>query len=964
MAGSAGASTLTFEALCLLCRLGWRYVDHETAARWRGSAREPLLKQRLVEVLQTRRFDYKGQSYPLSPHGIDQVVRALSSVNLGDGLLPANQRVYGKLALGITVTEFMPDGKRHQPTIALIDWNDPAANRWDVTDAMPLLCMQGQRERTLDLVCYVNGVPLAVVQAGADAVARLLHQQRPDELPHLHAYVQLLLALRPGDARYGTTGTPQRLWARWRDEEHTDVQHAHWKSAPLDAAMLAAHGRPAPQPTASIGDHERLVASLLQPARLLELLRFFILFDRRVGKIVARHQQFFGVRALLRRISERRADGGREGGIAWHTAGSGKSYTMVFLTRALLLRASLKACRVVVVTDRVDLEEQLAGNFINSGAFGSSIATRKDGEKARAASGRELARRIGRGTDRIVFSLVHKFNTASRLPECYNPSADLVVLVDEGHRSHGGLHHERMRRSLPRAAYVAFTGTPLLRGEKANNPFGPIVHAYTLPMAVDDGAVVPLLYEARVPELSVDEAAATRWFEHLTAQLPHAQAQQLKWRFADQRAVHGAAGRIQLIAWDIALHFDEQFKQPRTGLKGQIATASKRDAIRYKQCLDATGLVSSAVVISAPESPEGDVAPGADPDHEVQQWWRAHVGRHATTYERQVLAGFAGDEAPDLLIVVDRLLTGFDAPRNAVLYIDKPLKQHALIQAVARVNRPWHGKRHGLLVDYRGVLQELDVTLQAYQDLQARMQAGYDAADLEGLYRPVARVQETRVPAHTPSSPEYQTAVRQLRRVVDEHVHGVKVREPQATYRVDPGSEPASDIARWSDERLRREAALLRGRVTRTIEVDLAGDARAQQVYGDLLAEAVQRAEAAFDQPRRQYAVWRDAARRVAQGEPLADEPARDDPERICFDILQRASGEDGFHATHDAAQLRAEAQTMAQVVRQALTEHSLHPADGDAAIRRALLPQLYPRLGLERARLAIEQVIRAVREA
>ena len=188
----------------------------------------------------------------------------------------------------------------------------------------------------------------------------------------------------------------------------------------------------------------------------------------------------------------------------------------------------------------------------------------------------------------------------------------------------------------------------------------------------------------------------------------------------------------------------------------------------------------------------------------------------------------------------------------------------------------------------------------------------------------------------------------------------MKVCEPQATYRVDPGAEPAPDIARWSDERLRREVALLQGRVTRTIEVELARDPRAQQVYGDLLAEAVRRAEAAFEQPRRQYAVWRDVAQRVAQGEPRADEPARDDPERICFDILQLASGEDAVHA----APLHAEAQAMAQVVRQALTEHSLNPADGDAAIRRALLPTLYPRLGLERSRLAIEQVIRAVRHA
>lgn len=961
MPGTAGAATAASEALRLLRGLGWRYVDRGTVAQWRGSLRTPLLKQRLIDVLQTRRFDYKGQSYPLSPNGIEQVVRELSSMNLTDGLLPANQRLYGKLALGITVTEFMPDGKRHQPTIALIDWDDPAANRWDVADAVPLLCAQGRGQRTLDVVCYVNGVPLAVVQAGPDAVDQLIRQQRPDELPHLHVYAQLLLALPPGDARYGTTGTPDRLWARWRDDEFNDAHYAEWKRAPLGEGPPAVHAAAAPE--ATITQHDRLVASLLQPARLLELLRFFILFDHRFGKIVARHQQFFGVRALLQRISERRPDGGREGGIAWHTAGSGKSYTMVFLTRALLLSASLKACRVVVVTDRLDLEEQLAGNFVNSGAFGSAVAARKDGEKARAASGRELARRIGRGSDRIVFSLVHKFDTASRLPECYNPSADLVVLVDEGHRSHGGLHHERMRRSLPRAAYVAFTGTPLLEHEKTRNPFGPIVHAYTLPMAVDDGAVVPLLYEARVPELAVDEVAATRWFERFTARLPDAQAQRLKRQFAGKRAVHGAAARIELIAWDIALHFDEHYKRLSTGLKGQIATASKRDAIRYKQCLDATGLVSSAVVISAPESAEGDAALEDDPDHEVQQWWRTNVGRHAAAYDRQVLAGFASDEAPDLLIVVDRLLTGFDEPRNAVLYIDKPLKQHALLQAVARVNRPWHGKRHGLLVDYRGVLQELDTTVQAYQDLQARTRAGYEMSDLEGLYRPAGQVTHGSAAAPAPASPAYQAAARQLRRVVDEHVHGVAVREPEATYRVRLVSGSASDATRWSDARVRREAALLQAQVTRTIEVELAGDPAARQVYGDLLAEAVRRTQAAFEQPREQYAVWQEVAQRVAQRRSPAVDSGMDGTARICLDILLAVAGEDASR-TEQALQLRAEAEAMARAVGAALTEHSLHPDDGDAAIRRALLPALYPRLGLERTRQAIEQVIHAVRGA
>jgi type I restriction enzyme R subunit len=196
-------------------------------------------------------------------------------------------------------------------------------------------------------------------------------------------------------------------------------------------------------------DQDRLLVSLLTPVRLLEFLRGYVLFDRKVGKIVARYQQFFGIRALLARISLLRPDGGREGGVVWHTTGSGKSFTMVFLTKALLLVDALKECRVVVVTDRIDLESQLSRNFMTGGAFGSSIATQKDGEKSRSLSGRDLAKRIGSGTERISFTLVHKFNTASKLPECRNDSPNLIVLVDEGHRSHGGETHERMKKALP-----------------------------------------------------------------------------------------------------------------------------------------------------------------------------------------------------------------------------------------------------------------------------------------------------------------------------------------------------------------------------------------------------------------------------------------------------------------------------------------------------------------------------------
>lgn len=1067
-------------ALRMLCNLGWRYLSSATCLELRGGAREVLVKARLVEFLQTRRFDYKGVRHSLSAGAIDQILRELSTLGLGDGLLVANQRLYTKLAYGITVTEFMPDGKKHQPTIAVIDWADPAANRFDVTEELSVLSRDGARHRAPDIVGYVNGIPLLVVEARhgtvCEGIDQHLRNQRDDEVPHLFAYAQLLLAIGPSDGCYGTTHTPARFWSRWNREEEFDDAHMHaLKNAPLPAETLAAlfEGKPSALRTGfeslwsspmSANAQDRLLVSLLTPSRLLELLRGFVLFDRKAGKIVARHQQFFGVRALLKRLASLRPDGSREGGVVWHTTGSGKSFTMVFLAKALLLNEGLKDCRVVVVTDRQDLEHQLARNFMSGGAFGSSIGAQKEGERSKAVTGRDLARRIGHGTERITFALVQKFNTASRLPECRNDSANVIVLVDEGHRGHGGEMHERMRKVLPRAGYAAFTATPLLKDEKTTGKFGPIVHAYTMQRAVQDRVVAPLLYEERVPELEVDANAVDRWFDKITAGLEGAQRAAIRKTYAGRRAIHGAAGRIELIAWDVATHFNENFKKIAPGLKGQIATACKRDAIRYKQALDATGLVSSAVVISPPDTREG--SPEADDDAmlEVQEWWRKSVlasGSNAVQYERQVLRGFGADGDPDLLIVVDRLLTGFDEPRNAVLYIDKPLKGHNLIQAVARVNRLHDAKRHGLLVDYRGILKELDTAFIAYQDLEKRTQGGFDVADLAGLYAGVG-TEYARLPALRESmwsffdgvvnrddpeqlrqalSPRFasdgaggeydecqrlrddfsmavtafgqclrtalssrsffedphfsetkiarykqelrllrdvrQVARRdametvdngeydeQIRRLIDRHVVGTTVREPDGVYAVQKLPRPDSDDA-WSEQRTRSEADLIRTRLRKTIEQDLAEDPHAQKVFSELLKGAIDEAETLFDRPRKQYALLRDFERRVdlRVTPDMPDVLAANPQARACFGAILMALGDEA--AELDAMARRGyvdHALAISRVVQDAIAEHSLDPQGIEAAIRKDLLMRFYASLGLSKANTVIGHVLQITR--
>ncbi len=747
-------------ALRVLTAIGWEYLSPSACVAVRGGTHEVVLTKVLVEQLRKRRFEYKGKEYPLSTNAIDQIVRELTAPSLHEGLLTANEKLYNKLTLGITVTEFV-DGKKHSPTVSIIDWDNPAENSFIVTEEFEVMSSGGTHTRRPDFVCFVNGLPLVVIEAKRldsgnpnksmidEGISQNIRNQKVEEIPKLFAYSQLLLSISGTDGRYSTTKTPKKFWTGWREEEFDQAHFNAVKNAPVSNAIKEAVFATRPKhlrtyfeslwagkqmPT----DQDRLLISLLGKGRLLEFIRFFILFDKKAGKIAARHQQAFGSKALIARINMRKPDGGREGGVIWHTTGSGKSFTMVFLCKALLLHNSLKECRVLVVTDRIDLEGQLSKTFLSGGAFGSAIAAKKEGEKAKASSGRDLAKRISSGQERIMFTIVAKFHTASKLAECYNPSEKMIVLVDEGHRSHGGEGHERMRKALPNAAYVAFTGTPLLKDEKTVNKFGPIVHAYTMQRAVEDGAVTPLLYEERKPELEVNEKAIDNWFDKITTGLSERQRSDLKKKWGKKGPVYGSANRIELIAWDIAVHFNENFKKLDQGMKGQIATDSKRAAIRYKKALDASGLVTSAVVISPPDTREdhSDVDESELP--EVQEWWKNNVSNDAADYERKIIEDFGTEGRPDLLIVVDKLLTGFDEPRNSVLYIDKPLKEHNLIQAIARVNRLHDAKEYGLLIDYRGILKELDTALAQYQDLASRTQSGYDIDDLEGLYHQVS----------------------------------------------------------------------------------------------------------------------------------------------------------------------------------------------------------------------------------
>jgi type I restriction enzyme, R subunit len=1052
-------------ALATLVSLGWSYLSPATCMEMRGGSQGILLRPVLIDELKRRRFEYKGQSYPLSTNAIDQIVRELAAPPMHEGLLTANERLYNAITLGITVTEFV-DGKKHSVTVPIIDWHDPENNSFLITEELELITSDGTRTRRPDMVGYVNGIPLVVIEAKRpdsgnpnssmveEGISQMIRNQKADEIPQLFAYAQLLLSISATDGRYGTTKTARKFWSKWHEEQFDEAYFAGVKNRALGIEPRAElmvnrvsdvrrHFDHLWGGEQLVTDQDRLLVSLLSKDRLLQFIRMFLLFDRKAEKIAARYQQAFGIKKLLARISEIRPDGGRQGGVIWHTTGSGKSFTMVYLCKALLLDEALKACRIIVVTDRRDLEKQLAGNFLTGGAFGSDIGTKKDGGSAKATSGRDLARRIGKGSERIIFTIINKFASASKLPECRNDSTNLIVLIDEGHRSQGGENHERMRKALPNAAFVAFTGTPLLKDDKTANKFGKIIHAYTMRDATADGTVTPLLYEERKPVLDINEAAIDNWFDKITLGLSDKQKSDLKEKYGKKGPVYGSAN----------------FKDLDLGLKGQLATSSKRAAIRYKKALDATGLVTSAVVISPPDTREGHTDVDESELPEVQQWWKDNVRGDAEDYERQVIEDFGTEGKPDILIVVDKLLTGFDEPRNAVLYIDKKLEQHNLIQAIARVNRLHEQKKFGLLIDYRGILRELDTAVSEYQDLAERTQGGFDVDDIDGLFADVsteykrlptlhdalwavfsgvgnradieqyrqllvprfendengmpidvsqkvredfyealtefglclksalasrsffedASITEQQITTYkkdlkffgdlrkmarqdAQETIDFSAYEEQIRKLVDRYVIGEKVAEAEGVFLVNELGRKA-DPTDWSDEKTRNETDIIRSRLKKTIEQELVDDPYAQTHFSELLRQAITDANALFEHPFKQYALFKDVEEQVqsrrVDGAPRELEASK--PASAYFGIMRLVSGDAKVLGANREACINM-ARDIERAVQTAVAENSLNPQNIEAAIRKALLPMLFSLLGLDDAKQVIEHVVTVTR--
>ncbi|MEW6536837.1 MAG: type I restriction endonuclease subunit R [Candidatus Auribacterota bacterium] len=721
-------------AVQLLIGLGFEYITPAEALRERQDRTsnvllESILRNQLKEI---NRIRYKGNEYLFSEENVQSAIQKLKNVKY-DGLQKTNEAIYDLITLG-TAMEQAIEGDSKSFNLNYIDWRNPNRNRFHVAVEYSVERSRSTETARPDIVLFVNGIPFCIMECKSPqvevehAVSQSIRNQNDDHIPKLFIYSQIVLALNKNSAMYATTGTAAKFWSVWKEPRMNSGEQEYKNLLQILDQPLAEDivrrlsttfgVKPAFfEENRLVTEQDMALYALCRPERLLELAWKFIVFDGGTKKI-ARYQQYFVVKSTLNRLKNFDSAGSRKGGVIWHTQGSGKSLTMVMLARNLALDPEILNPRIVLVTDRDDLDKQLGNTFVACGL-----------EAIRATSGRNLFELVAEKKSGIITTLIHKFDKAYNIKKYQDESPDIFILVDESHRTEFGSFAACMRQMFPNACYFGFTGTPLLKKEKNNfTKFGALVEPhYSISQAVEDGAVVPLLYEGRHVEMTQNQTAVDLWFERHTEGLTKEQQADLKRKYARAEMLNKADQVIYMRAFDISEHFRSNWQG--TGFKAQLVAPNKLSALRYNAYLNEIGIVSSEVVISPPDMREGYEEIDDEPSAEVVKFWQKMMKRYGSEkeYTKQLINQFKHGSDPEILIVVDKLLTGFDAPRNTVLYLSKVLKEHSLLQAIARVNRIYEGKEFGFIVDYASVLGELDKALTMYSAFE-----GFDESDLVG----------------------------------------------------------------------------------------------------------------------------------------------------------------------------------------------------------------------------------------
>ena len=769
-------------ALHLLVQMGYVPLTPAQALVERGGRESAVLLEGILrqQLNALNSITYRGRDYAFSETNLNAAVLALRELPVQDGYTSVNKAFYDLVTLGKSFEQAIA-GDRKSYSLKYVDWERPENNVYHVVPEFSVLRTERSETYRPDLVLFVNGIPMGVIECKSPrvkdpmpkAIRQHLDYQQPDGIRNLYQYSNLLLALAGDEARYATTATPEEFWSAWREQTPPDIRQAdearlyQLVNSPLrpehEATVRACMNSASYQfyqdlhrEPISLTGQDRLLYSLCRPERLLDLLFNYIVFDDNIKKI-ARYPQYFTVRQTLRRVCQiDPATGQRAGGVIWHTQGSGKSLTMVMLAQLLAKHPDIPNPKILLVTDRVDLDDQLTDTFqkckkdVVQATTGASetirrklagdellpetVARATDWPTAKRPRDTSLLALLHEKSDDIITTVINKFDNALKSSAEPITSPDLFILVDEAHRTQYGDLHISMRRLFPKACFLGFTGTPLMKSEKNTaRQFGGLIEPpYTIRDAVADGAVVPLLYEGRHHHIATNAASLDRYFDKVSEPLDTYGKAKLKAKYSRVSVLNEADQVIYARAWDIVEHFTANVQG--TDQKGQLVVGKKWQAVKYKYYIDEIGKlnedkrVTCDVVISPPDVREGDDEADGSYDGDVRGFWKRQMDKYGTPerYEKTIINAFKKHDVPELVIVVRKLTTGFDAPRNSVLYLTSSLKEHELLQTIARVNRVFPGKDYGLIVDYYGNLGNLDQALNLYAGLQ-----NFEANDLD-----------------------------------------------------------------------------------------------------------------------------------------------------------------------------------------------------------------------------------------
>ena len=686
--------------LQLFQSMGYTYLgDWEEEVRTQP-VEENILKDHLLS---------QGYSEVLIQKAIDKFVSA--TINLSSGLYEANKQVYQLLRYGVTLREELGKAKE---TVWLIDWKDIESNQFAVAEEVTF---QGRHTKRPDIVIYVNGIALGVIELKRSKVGveqgirQNLDNQKEMFIPKFFAAMQLVMAGNDSQGlRYGTIETPEKFYLTWKEESDKEFDY-----------VLDKH-----------------ISLLCEKKRLLEIIHDFVVYDKGVKKL-CRPNQYFGIKAAQSKIIN------KQGGILWHTQGSGKSLTMVWLTK--WIRENITDSRVLIITDREELDDQIEKLFIGI-----------EEKIYRTKSGNDLIDKLNHKTEMLICSLVHKFGRVSEngdynsfidelnssLTSDFRAKGNIHVFVDECHRTQSGILHDAMKKILPDALFIGYTGTPLLKKDKQKSieVFGPYIgDPYKFDEAVEDGVVLDLLYEARdVEQFVTDQRSVDEWFDAETIGLTDVAKIELKKRWGTMQKVLGSRSRLEKIVFDIIKDFKVKPRLSSGEGNAILVSGTVYHACKYYELFQRSGFNECAIITSY-EPYHGDVrGEETGEDNPTDKLLKYEVynkmlnGKSSEEFEKEVKKKFKNEPSRmKLLIVVDKLLTGFDAPSATYLYIDKSMQDHGLFQAICRVNRiDGESKEYGYIIDYKDLFRSLKKSI---SDYTSEVFDGFEDDDVKGLLK-------------------------------------------------------------------------------------------------------------------------------------------------------------------------------------------------------------------------------------